>query len=142
MDNIDPKVWGNAGWTFLHSVTLSYSDKPSKDEKNTMRTFLTIIRDILPCAKCRKNYSKHMTKYDLEEGLKSKDDLVRWMLNIRNASNKEIGKPILSVKDMINELKKKNNVKKKSNACKNGLITALLIIITIFISLYLYYRNN
>jgi polyphosphate kinase len=38
-----PEVWGPHGWIFLHSVTMNYSDHPSKDDKK----YLIILDDVI-----------------------------------------------------------------------------------------------
>ena len=35
INNINPSIWGEPGWIFLHSITFSYPEKPTKEDKIT-----------------------------------------------------------------------------------------------------------
>lgn len=55
-NNVDPRVWGAAGWKFLYSVASSYPENPSKYDKLKMRKFLESLAYALPCERCRHNF--------------------------------------------------------------------------------------
>lgn len=55
--NIKPSHWGPPAWTFLYSVFYSYPVYASSHDKVWMTTFLNVLGEALPCAKCRENYN-------------------------------------------------------------------------------------
>ena len=105
MSNINPKIWGQPGWIFLHSITFSYSQNPTPNDKIIMKDFFTNLQFILPCLSCKNNYARHIQIYPLnDEVLSNRKNLVDWLITIRNISNKEIGKPEITLKDVIEQL--------------------------------------
>ena len=75
---IDPNFWGGAGWIFLNSIALTY--KP--EYKNNYKQFILQLPWILPCDTCGSNLQKNINTID--NALESKENLLRWLLKIRN----------------------------------------------------------
>lgn len=133
MNNINPSLWGKSGWTFLHCIAHSYPDNPDNNSKNIFAKFYTSLKDILPCEKCRKSYSKHLNKYPLNnKALNSKDNLLEWFTNIRNESNKEINKPEKTLyeyqKEVVTDAQKKPNYKLITYILSAILLISIIII--------------
>lgn len=96
--NINPQLWGNSGWEFMHWITLGYSSNPSYKEKTEMKNFFNTIGNILPCNSCRINFKKHLIKYPLNEKvLLNRTNLVTWLMNIHNEVNILNGKEIYNL---------------------------------------------
>ena len=57
--NINPAVWGDAGWIFLRNIAKGYPDQPTPMQKNQYKTYFEMVGYVLPCSKCRDNYQKH-----------------------------------------------------------------------------------
>ena len=132
MNNINPSIWGRSGWIFLHCIAHAYPDNPSNSDKTTFYKFFISIKDVLPCEKCRINYIDHLKMYPLnDKALSSKNNLIEWFTNIRNASNKEINKPAKTLgeyqRDMVENVNKTPNYKNMSYFL--AIIIALLLII-------------
>ena len=109
------RVWGPAGWLFLHSIVQNYPWKPTDEQKNNYLSFLTLVGDVLPCRYCRDSYKKYITGIDnwkptpteLENPdqltekdkdlilniskLKSRKTLVIWLYELHNRINKKLG---------------------------------------------------
>jgi hypothetical protein len=99
---MDPEVWGPHGWIFLHCITLAYPDCPSKVDKEAMKNFFISLGPVLPCEKCRNNFTKHLIKYPLTDSiLCSRDKLVRWLIDIHNEINEINGKPKVTYDDVL-----------------------------------------
>ena len=99
---MEPKVWGPSGWFFMHSITLGYPANPTAYDKKNMKTFFTNVGHVLPCEKCKKNYYKHLKTHPLnDEVLSSKENLVKWLINIHNEVNKMTGKEIKTYEDVM-----------------------------------------
>ena len=86
MSNIDPKIWGNAGWIFLRNIAKGYPDKPTDEDKAKYMRYFESIGDVLPCSTCRHNYKKHWNDIPINKHLGNKNSLYRWVNLIKNKS--------------------------------------------------------
>lgn len=103
INSINPKIWGKAGWIFLFSIALTYEFK----NKDFYKIFFISIENILPCNSCRKNYKKHIN--DLNDTVfNNKENLLNWLLNIKNEIAIENKQPIITLDDMLNEIYNNN----------------------------------
>lgn len=96
-----PEFWGPSGWKFLHSITFQYPVKPTVDDKAHYKEFFNSLKFVLPCQKCAYHYSKHLRKYPIDIALKSKDDLVKWLIDVHNEVSKSLGKREYSYQEVI-----------------------------------------
>lgn len=99
---MDPNIWGSHGWIFLHSITMTYPDKPTEIDKQNFKTFFHILLAVLPCDVCSKNLKQHMSEIPIENALSTKRTLVEWLINIHNKTNITLGKPIKTYDEVIN----------------------------------------
>ena len=103
INSINPQLWGKAGWIFLFSIALTYELK----NKDIYKNFFISIEDILPCNSCRKNYKKNIN--DLNNTVfNSKENLLNWLLNIKNEISIQNKQPIITLDDMLNEIYNNN----------------------------------
>ena len=58
---MDPKIWGPYFWFTLHTITLSYPDKPSYEKKRQYNDFFIGIQNVIPCPKCQEHYKNHLS---------------------------------------------------------------------------------
>lgn len=96
-----PEFWGSSGWKFLHSITFQYPVKPTVDDKAHYKEFFNSLKYTLPCQKCAYHYSKHLRKYPIDIALKSKDDLVKWLIDVHNEVNISLGKRKYSYQEVV-----------------------------------------
>jgi len=105
---MNPNIWGPATWTFLHTITFTYPDNPTIDDKKNMYNFFMNLSNVLPCEKCKINFDDHLRDYPLtSEVLCSKSSLSRWLIDIHNEINKLNKKSVLSyqqVEDYYNRM--------------------------------------
>ena len=110
------RVWGPAGWLFLHSIAQNYPWKPTDEQKNNYLSFFKLVGNVLPCRYCRESFQKYVTGVDnwkpsnielenpdlltkedyklliLDKSkLKSRETLVKWLYDIHNRINKKLG---------------------------------------------------
>ena len=80
-------IWGPSAWRFLHTITFNYPINPTNEQKEIYRNFFKNLGLVLPCGICEYNYNIHLVKYPIENYLKTKEDLVKWLINIHNEVN-------------------------------------------------------
>lgn len=95
-----PNNWGSDLWNVLHYITTKY-DLRKKSEYKIF--FYNVVPAILTCKKCSNNYKNHIRNYPIK--LNSKNDLIIWLYNIHNQTNKTLDKPIYPLKLFINKIK-------------------------------------
>ena len=127
-NSIKPKIWGPHGWKFLHYVSLGYPDKPTDKDKIYYKNFFYSLQNVLPCEKCAQNYKKNIIEYPIDNHLQNRDSLVKWVIDIHNKVNYELGKPQLDYEEAISIYL--NEESKMLDYCFKAVI---LIIILIFL---------
>jgi len=111
---VNPAIWGKHGWQFLHYVSVGYPDNPTSEQKKQYKDFYLNIGNVLPCAKCQKNYYRHLQENPLTDTiLSSKDNFKNWVIAMHNAVNLENGKDIISFD--------KADIIIKNDTCQNDL---------------------
>ena len=138
LDNINPKIWGEYFWATGFLVAYSYPNNPSFEDRETVLNFFNQFKKILPCEKCRFNFSSHLFKYPLDDkALTNKNTLINWFLNIHNEVNIMLGKNKLTIDDIYSKYYGITTDNKKT------IITTLLIFsIIIILILYIIIRRT
>lgn len=93
------KNWGPAGWTFLHVSSWAYPLHPTLQEKKDMFAFLHSFASILPCKRCRQEWTVFI-KANLpnveDSKLDSRVSLTQFLVYGHNLVNDKLGKPRIS----------------------------------------------
>lgn len=93
------KVWGPAGWLFLHCVTFGfpYTINPLNPEHQTKAedyyNFFYYLGRVMPCRYCRDSYQEFFKDHDLREQLQSRRQISEWLYTIHNRVNNKLGVP-------------------------------------------------
>ena len=93
------KVWGPAGWLFLHSVSFGYPYKidinnpEDRVKAQNYKDFFTKIGYILPCRYCRESYIEFIKEHPIDPHLVSREKLTKWFYDIHNKINYKLGVP-------------------------------------------------
>ena len=98
------RVWGPAGWLFLHSIAQNYPWKPSKEQKQNYLVFFKMTGNVLPCRYCRESYQQFILESDTKltiDKLKNRFSLVKWLYDIHNKVNKKLG---INCKDSLKQV--------------------------------------
>ena len=162
--SLKTKVWGPPTWFFLHSVSFTYPNNPSDQDKNNYKIFFESISNILPCSICSNSYKKYIIENDtnLSNFLDSRKSLSFWLYLIHNKVNKKLKvnnkliptyeEVVLKYSNFISQNKNPlvcnldikenfNNKNNTSNLLKN-IIIIILIIIIIILLICLLKKNN
>ena len=97
-----PALWGPHLWYILHIISFEYPEHPSEYDKRIYHDFYTSLKDVIPCKDCRKHYRDHITQYPLTPHLDTRATLIKWVIQVHNFVNSSLGKPVLSVEQVLN----------------------------------------
>lgn len=134
---LSPLVWGPDAWTFLHSITLKYPDNPSITEKINYKQFFESLQNVLPCDSCCNHYKQNLRKHPLTEYvMSSRQQLIKWLIDIHNEVNIANGKPVLSYTQVLDIYKKKYEKSKFiiTTLHLSILMTAMVIVVIFLMS--------
>ena len=98
---MEPNIWGNHAWLFLHTVTLHYPDNPTRFDKEKYKHFFESLSHVIPCDICRDHYKQNIKKFPIN--LDSKESLTRWLHKIHNLVNIKNGKEEFSYDKFIDK---------------------------------------
>ena len=82
-----------------------------------MKSKSTSLKEVIPCSICKKNYIRHLIEHPIDNYLNSKEDLVKWVIDMHNMVNTETGKKNYSYNTII---KMYEDVYKKKLINKNA----------------------
>jgi hypothetical protein len=139
-NNIDPnihngmmtKVWGPAGWLFLHCITFGYpyeldmNKKEDLDKAIKYKNFFKLIGEVLPCRYCRESYLDFINEHPIDPNLVSREKLTKWFYDIHNKVNHKLGVPnceipsFQEVKDQYEQYRAKCKKTTENERLKNA----------------------
>ena len=96
-----PEVWGPQFWYILHIISFEYPLNPTEYDKRIYHDFYTSLKDVIPCEMCKKHYRNHIHKYPLTPHLDTRDTLIKWVIQVHNFVNASIGKPIMTIEQVM-----------------------------------------
>ena len=134
INSIKPAIWGPHGWKFLHYVSLGYPNSPSYEDKSNYKQFYHSLQHVLPCEKCAMNYKQNLVKLPIDNHLESRDSLVKWVFDIHNLVNDELGKENVSYEEALALYKNESINSKSLDYCFK---LSVLIIILYFLYIIL-----
>lgn len=151
---MNQNIWGSTLWFSLHTITMNYPNNPSYTEKKNYKNFFISLEHVIPCSVCRRNYQRHLKEHPIDNHLDSRRKLVYWLIDIHNMVNAEIGKKIMSYKNVINKYEKiyskkifdDNFVDDKNIILPDNsryiYIFLVILIILLICGLYYFYKMN
>jgi len=132
---MEPNIWGPPAWLFLHTITFNYPNNPTETDKLNYIKFFEALQFVIPCPICREHYTKNIIKIPIRAN--SRDELIRWLIDIHNSVNISSFKPTMSYDEVYGKYDKLYNKVTTTFSSKNIKIALLLIVITIVIG-YIY----
>jgi len=107
--NIDPKIWGPDFWQTFHLSTIGYPENPTNAHIFSYRQFYISFMEILPCEKCSHSALELINISNLEEGLKSRKNLIMWGYNFHKAVNIKLGKESPTFDEFLKKISQKSS---------------------------------
>ena len=147
---LGPNIWGPHLWKALHIISLGYPNEPNEEQKKNYRTFFENFYQVLPCSICSNNYKKNLKELPItNDTMKNQQNLVKWVIDVHNIVNKELGKPVIEYDDTLllifnNFNNSPKHLENKENTSNNTSYTlfSLLIILFILIIIAIVYKKN
>jgi hypothetical protein len=87
------RVWGPAGWLFLHCIAQNYPWEPTIEQKKYYLNFFKLVGNVLPCRYCRESYQQFIKESDTmlnNKIVESRKTLVAWLYLIHNKVNAKL----------------------------------------------------
>ena len=137
--NIDPKIWGPYFWETFHLSTVGYPENPTTEHISSYRDFYTSFMKILPCEKCSHSAMEIITTSNLEEGLKSRKNLILWGYNFHDLVNIKLGKKSPSFEDFLKKISKKNSTTSFRGTFFENIFSLDKIILFIIVCIILFF---
>jgi hypothetical protein len=109
---LPPHIWGPIFWSTLHIASLGYSDTPNEREKKNAAAFYESLIDMLPCPVCRKHYEMNLEEMPIKEALNSRMELVKWVFEMHNRINVQLGKREYTFAEFIASMQNLEKAKK------------------------------
>ncbi len=103
-------VWGPLGWMTLHSISTSYPERPSLNERQLISTWLDMFRDTITCPHCKDHFTTMLHNYRARfpEMLDSRQNFAMFVFRAHNAVNARLSKPVYKTLDECMEVLRKN----------------------------------
>jgi len=126
---MDPKIWGEKCWFFLHTVSLNYPVEPENRDINKHRDYINNLCDVLPCNICKSHFVEYIREHP--PCLDNRRCFVNWVLDFHNSVNERTGKPVFLFDQFIDEYScaYSREKKKKKRLYVFALILVLILIL-------------
>ena len=140
--NLDSAIWGPHYWFFLHTIALSYPNRPNTPTKKKYYEFIQNIPLFIPIKSMSTDFSKLLDEYPVTPYLDSRDSFIRWVHFIHNKINTKLEKPNISLsqfyENYYNEYKPSSVKMREASIWKERIIYFIILSIIIGIIIYLY----
>jgi len=99
MTYLDPKIWGPHYWFFIHTVAMTYPNRPNAVTKKKYYEFIQNLPLFIPVESISGEFSKLIDKYPVTPYLDNRESLIRWTHFIHNKINQKLEKPQISLSE-------------------------------------------
>ena len=98
-NGMQTRVWGPAGWIFLHCIAHNYPQSPTQEQRDSYSQFFRLIGFVLPCRYCRESYQEYINQPGTllnDQVMENRETFSKWLYDVHNKINKKLG-----IKDCI-----------------------------------------
>ncbi|KAA8642079.1 hypothetical protein EYZ11_005624 [Aspergillus tanneri] len=82
---------GRATWKYFHTMLARYPEKPTKEQQETLRTYIYLFAQLYPCGECATHFQGHLAKYPPQ--VSSRNAAAGWGCFMHNEVNAMLEKP-------------------------------------------------
>ena len=93
-NGMQTRVWGPAGWIFLHCIAQNYPKFPTQEQKDNYKIFFRQVGNVLPCRYCRESYQQFINEPGtllIDAVMENRKTFTLWLYRIHNKVNKKLG---------------------------------------------------
>ena len=101
MTFLDPTVWGPHYWFFLHTISMSYPNRPNAVTKKKYYEFIQNLPLFIPVESISGELSKLIDEYPIAPYLDNRESFVRWVWFIHNKINQKLDKPQITLNEFF-----------------------------------------
>ena len=148
LSGVSTEVWGPCAWQFMHAISFRYPmSSPSTEQKQSAYNFLSSLKYLLPCVKCRQHFTTYFDDpvYGIDgvgsAHLKGRQHLSKWLVDLHNDVNRRLDKTQMHYDEVAKQYAgdyvcPSSKPFTQSQWC--GITTLLVITITILVIWLLY----
>lgn len=91
--------WGHFLWAFIHTICIV----DHMSELQTIKLKLENLVNIIPCEKCKLDYSNEINSYEFKMLDLTSDSLIlfKWSVEFHNKVNTKLGKELIQLEEAI-----------------------------------------
>ncbi|KAI0821451.1 ERV/ALR sulfhydryl oxidase domain-containing protein [Irpex lacteus] len=82
---------GRATWKLLHTMTLRYPEKPTRDQRDALDSYFHLFSRLYPCGECAAEFQLLLKKYPPQTS--SRRSAATWLCFVHNQVNARLHKP-------------------------------------------------
>jgi hypothetical protein len=91
-------------------VTFGYPDQPSPEEQQAAVNLFESLQHLLPCPKCADHFCQGLSQTPVNQHVRSKQALTRWLVDFHNRVNARLGKPQMSYESVAQKYTSSDSV--------------------------------
>lgn len=88
-----PEDLGRSGWNVLHTAAAVFPNKPTEQQRQSMRDFFASFAQVYACSTCAFHLRRHLAKHPPD--VTDKRSLSSYVCDAHNKVNKFLGKPVM-----------------------------------------------
>ena len=138
---LHPEIWGPHYWFVLHTIALTYSERPNDTIKKKYYDFFQNLPLFIPVQEIGNQWSVLLDKYPVTPYLDSRESLIKWIHFIHNIVNQSLGKESIDITEALSnyydEYKPKIKIDKEAQKNREKLIFVSLLVLLILLNVYL-----
>ena len=135
---LDPEIWGPYYWFTLHTIALSYPNKPNETIKKKYYNFIQNLPLFIPNEKIGNDFCNLLDKYPITPYLDSKKSFMEWMHFIHNRINEKLYKKQISFQEALQLYYEKYQVKYSKKPSYNKIYYIFISIILLILIYFMY----
>ncbi|CAG7562863.1 unnamed protein product [Fusarium equiseti] len=89
---------GHATWKFLHTMMARFPDKPTKEDRIALETFMHLFARLYPCGQCAAHFRKLLAQYPPQTS--SRNAAAGWLCFAHNIVNERVHKPLFDCENI------------------------------------------
>jgi len=138
---LNPEIWGPHYWFVLHTIALTYSERPNDTIKKKYYDFFHNLPLFIPVEDIGNQWGELLDKYPLTPYLDSRESLIKWVHFIHNKVNQYLGKESVDIAESLSkyydEYKPKIKIDKEAGKRREMLIFISLLVMLLLLNIYL-----